>query len=233
MNPNQAAGRPSRTTLLVVVGVAVVIAAAVIAGAVLLRNDGSSASSTPIVDLEGIPQDGTFLGSPEARVTLIEYADVQCPACLQYTETLFPTLVEEYVRPGKVRTEFRGFPFIGDDSRKGQRFLLAAAKQDRLWELQEAFYRNQGVENSGWLTDDLVREIASQIPGLDVEQLFSDAESEEITKAAEQSLVDAQQAGLTGTPSLFIKVGDDEPYLITVSSPDQLREALDAALQSQ
>jgi protein-disulfide isomerase len=229
MSPNQGAGRGSRRTLLAVVGAALVIAVVVIAALVLLRG-GSSADTTQHVDLEGIPQEGAFLGSPDATVTLIEYADIQCPGCLHYTETLFPTLVEEYVRPGNVRTEFRGFPFIGEDSMKGQRFLLAAAEQNKLWELMQAFYANQGVEHSGWLTDDLIREVAAALPGLDVDKLFADAESEKITQAAQQSLVDAQQAGISQTPSLLVRVGDGKPYLIEVATPDQLREALDGAL---
>jgi protein-disulfide isomerase len=237
MNPNQAAGRPSRNTLLIVVGAAVAIAAVFIVAAVLLRDDASSsASPTPIVDLEGIPQDGAFLGSPDAKVTLIEYADLQCPACRSYAETFLPVIVDEYVRPGKVLAEFRGYPFLGngdpeDDSLRGQRFLLAAGKQNKLWQLMEALYRHQGAEHSGWLTDDLVRELASEIDGLDVDQLFADAETEEIAQAAQQALVDAQEAGITGTPTILVKVGDEQPYMISVATPDQMREALDAALQ--
>jgi protein-disulfide isomerase len=214
-----------------VIGAAVAVAAAIIVAVVFLRDDGGGVSTTPIVDIEGIPQDGTILGPADAKVTLIEYADIQCPACLNYTKTLFPTVVDEYVRPGKSNTEFRGFPILGPDSIKGQRFLLAAAEQDKLWQLQDLFYRNQGAEHSGWLTDDLIREIAAGIPGLDVDQLFADAETDEMQQAAEQALADGQAAGIGGTPTLLIKVGDDEPYMIQVASPDQLREALDAALK--
>lgn len=232
MNPNQASGRPSRNTLLIVVGAALAIAAVFIAAAVLLRDDGTTAANpNAVVDLEGIPQDGAFLGAPDAKVTVIEYADIQCPACRMYMEELFPTVVDEYVRPGKVRNEYRGYPFLGDDSLKGERFLLAAAEQDRLWQLQEALYRNQGAENSGWLTDELIRGVAADIPGLDVDQLFAAAETDEIGQAAQQAAVDAQSAGVTGTPSIFVEIGDDEPYLIVAQTPDQMREALDAALQ--
>lgn len=232
MNPNQASGRPSRNTLLVVVGAALAIAAVFIAAAVLLRDDGTTAATpNAVADLDGIPQNGAFLGSPDAKVTVIEYADIQCPACRIYTEELFPTVVDEYVRPGKVLAEFRGYPFLGTDSLKGERFLLAAAKQDRLWQLQEALYRNQGAENSSWLTDELIRDVAADIPGLDVDRLFADAETDETGQAAQQSAVDAQSAGITGTPSILVKIGDQTPYLIVAQTPDQMREALDAALQ--
>ena len=182
------------------------------------------------MSLGGIPQSGKILGSPDAEVTLIEYADPQCPACRVFTEEFFPTLVDEYVRPGKVAAEFRGFPFIGDDSVKAYRFLLAAGKQDKLWDLQEALYRNQGGENGGWVTDDLLREVASEIPGLDVDELFADAESDAIRTEAGGAAAAASAAGITGTPTFFIAIGDEEPYFVQFGSIDQMREALDDAL---
>ena len=213
-------------------GVAVAAALALIGAALVFRDGGGSETSgtAPVIDFEGIPQSGGFLGNEDAKVTLIEYADVQCPACQRYAEDILPTVVAEYVRPGKVLAEFRGFPFLGPDSIKGQRFLLAAGEQDKLWQLADAMYRNQGDENSGWLTDELLREMASEIPGLDVDELFARAESDELGQAAEQSAEDAQNAGITGTPTLIVKIGDDEPYVIGVSTPDQMREALDDAL---
>ena len=170
-----------------------------------------------MVDLSGIPQDGRVLGAPDANVTLIEWADPQCPACRLYTEEFFPTVVDEYVRPGSVNTEFRGFPFIGDDSVKAYRFLLAAGEQDKLWDLQEALYRNQGGENDGWVTDDLIRELAPEIDGLDVDRLFVDAEREDIVAEAEGAEAAAQAAGIPGTPTLLIAIGDEEPYDIQVA----------------
>jgi protein-disulfide isomerase len=235
--PSAAAGRPATTRTNKIVGAfgaAAVVAAALIVVAVVLRNDPAPApvNTTPVVDLSGIPQNGRVLGSPSARVTLIEYADPQCPGCRAYTEIAFPVLVDDYVRPGKVRTEFRGFPFIGDDSVKGYRFLLAAAEQNHLWDLMEAMYRHQGSENGGWITDDLIRQLASEIPGLDVDELFADAEREDIRKAAESAYDEAKAAGIPGTPSLFVKVGDEKPYYIRLRSVDDLRSALDEALAS-
>ena len=163
-------------------------------------------------------------------MTLIEYADQQCPACRVYTEEFFPTFVAEYVRPGKVNAEFRGFPFIGDDSVKAYRFLLAAAEQNRLWNLQEALYRTQRGENSGWVTDDLVRRVAGEIPGLDADKLFADANRPAIQREADGAEQAATNAGITGTPTFLVKIGDQQPYGISFGSLDHMREALDDAL---
>ena len=116
MNPSSSK-RPSGRTVVLAFAVAVAAALALVAVALIGRSDSSAPpTQTAVVDLSGIPQDGRVLGSSEADVTLIEWADPQCPACRIYTEEFFPTVVDEYVRPGTVSTEFRGFPFIGDDS---------------------------------------------------------------------------------------------------------------------
>jgi protein-disulfide isomerase len=231
MNP-RSTDRPSGRTVVLAFGVAIAAAAALVAVAVFLRDDSGAppATATPVVDLGGIPQAGRVLGPPDARVTLVEYADPQCPACRTYTEEYFPTVVDDYVRPGRVNTEFRGFPFIGADSVKAYRFLLAAAEQNKLWDLQEALYRNQGGENDGWVTDELIRELASEIAGLDVDRLFSDAEREDIVAEAESAEAEAQAAGIQGTPTLLIRIDGDEPYVISFASVEELRAALDDAV---
>jgi protein-disulfide isomerase len=215
-----------------VLGGAAVVAAALVGVSLVRSNTGSTPPVTPnpVVDLNGIPQVGRFLGSPKAPVTLVEYADPQCPGCRAYTETIFPVVVNQYVRTGKVRIEFRGYPFLGKDSVKGYRFLLAAARQNKLWNLQEAMYRHQGAENSGWVTDDLIRRLAARIPGLDVDRLFTDAERSDIRSDAEGAADAASEAGIPGTPSFLVQLGDSPPYLIKVRSAQEMQAALDDAL---
>jgi protein-disulfide isomerase len=231
MNP-RSTDRPSGRAVVLAFGVAVAAAAALVLVAVFLRDDSSPppATATPVVDLSGVPQSGRVLGRPDAGVTLIEYADPQCPACRLYTEEYFPTVVDDYVRPGKLNTEFRGFPFIGPDSVTAYRFLLAAGAQNKLWDLQEALYRNQGGENEGWVTDDLIRELGSEIAGLDVDRLFADATGEKIIDQAENADAEAQAAGIQGTPTLLLEIGDEKPYVIQFATVEQLRAALDDAL---
>lgn len=226
-------GRPSGRTVVLAFAIAIAAAVALVGVALIGRGDSSRpAIADPVVDLSGIPQDGRMLGSPDATVTLVEWADPQCPACRVYTEEFFPTVVDEYIRPGRIATEFRGFPFIGEESVKAYRFLLAAAEQDRLWQLQEALYRNQGGENEGWVTDELLRELAAEIDGLDVDRLFVDAERDDIVAEAEGAEAAGQDAGIPGTPTLEIRIGDEAPYAIKFSTVDQLREALDDALSA-
>jgi protein-disulfide isomerase len=221
---------------MVVVAFAIAIGAAValVAAALLLRSDDDAPppSTAPAVDLTGIPQEGIFLGPPSANVTLIEYADMQCPFCRAYSEDVFPTLVDEYVRPGRVRMEFRGLAFLGEDSVEALRYVQAAGLQNRLWEMQEALYRNQGGENSGWVTEDLARRVGADIEGLDVDRMIEDGDSQEVTARIDAAQAQASAAGVGGTPTFYVQIGDDDPYAleITALDPSAFRPALDDAL---
>jgi len=222
---------------MVVFAFAIAIGAAVslIVLAVALRTGDETAAPTPtpVVDLSGIPQEGLVLGSPGAGVRMIEYADLQCPACRSYTESQFPEIVNRYVRPGRVKTEFRGLAFIGPDSETALRWVLAAGLQNRLWQLQEALYRNQGGENSGWVTEELLRRLAAEIPGLDADRVLEDAQGEEVGALVAQASAQADEAEVRGTPTLAIQVGDEEPTTLEPGiGLSELTAALDDALES-
>src|SRR3954466_13042367 len=95
----------------------------------------------------GISQHGAALGSPSAPLTLVEYADLQCPYCGQWSRKTLPVLVRRFVRRGTLRIVFRGLAFIGPDSLTALRTAVAAGRQDHLWDMVEGLYNHQGAEN--------------------------------------------------------------------------------------
>jgi hypothetical protein len=174
--------------------------------------------------LEDIPQSGNVLGSPDAKVTLVEYADLQCPFCADYAIQVLPQIIERYVRPGKVRLDLRVLRFLGADSDRGARAAVVAARQDRMWNFVDLFYRNQGEENSGFVTEDFVRRLGDAIPGIeDPGALVSEGNE----AAVERRLVAfddaAAAAGIESTPSFEIARGRGAPERLgwTRSSPSR------------
>ncbi len=180
----------------------------------------------------GIEQRGAELGSAEAPVTLVEYADLQCPYCAQWAREALPTVVEEYVTTRKLRIVFRGLAFIGPDSDKALRTAVAAGQEDHLWDVVHGLYLNQGHENAGWVTDGLVGEIAAAVPGLDVgsllERRWDSSVESEIRRAAEA----AQAAGVRGTPTFELGPTGGPLELIHVRSlgPEGIVPAIEAVL---
>ena len=205
-----AAAAAARRRRLIELAAVTVAAVALVAIAIAFQGAGDDTSSgdAPVGSAEsaallrGIPQDGTALGRPDAPVTLIEFADLQCPFCRDYSVAVMPEIVEKYVRTGKVRLELRVLRFLGEDSERAAQ-LAAAATQDRMWQFVDIFYRNQGTENSGYADDDFLRGIARG-----ARMNVSRAMTERSGEAAEHLLVAAEEqagrAGISSTPSFLV-----------------------------
>jgi protein-disulfide isomerase len=191
-----------------------------------------ASSAEPASLVAGIPQTGNVLGEPDAPVTLHEFADLQCPFCRDYATKTFPTIVNDYVRSGKVKVVFRDYAILGPDSIKAALAAEAAGKQNKMFDFVEAFYANQGEENSGYVTDDFVKKLAAGVPGLDVDRLLADRTDPTIRQALAKVQRDAQQNRLTGTPSFLLQQGTGAPKQLNVSGDDvaAFKAALDKAV---
>ena len=89
----------------------------------------------PVALVAGIPQKGTVLGSSGTTVRMLQFEDIQCPICKRYTDEAFPAIVNEYVRPGRLKIDFRGLSFLGPDSVKALKIVMAAGLQNKLWQV--------------------------------------------------------------------------------------------------
>jgi protein-disulfide isomerase len=185
--------------------------------------------------LRGIPQNGTALGSPDAPVTLVEYADMQCPYCAQWARNAFPGLVRDYVRTGRVRMVFKGLAFVGPDSDKALRTALAAAEQDRLWDVMHLLFVNQGPENAGWVTEDLLARIETAVPGLDGERMLDGRWSPRVDRHLAVAAASAERDGVSGTPAFMAGPtgGQLEPVVMPSLDAAPFRAHLDGLLAAR
>jgi len=151
-----------------------------------------------------IPQRGIVVGDPRAPLTLVEFADLQCPFCRDYSTGVMPALVDRYVRAGKLRMEFRNVSFIGNDSLRAAQMAAAAGLQGKLWQYVDLFYLNQGGENTGYVTDEFLTGIGRAVRGLDVQRALADRNLPEIQRALTEAQTEWQLAGFTGTPAFLL-----------------------------
>ena len=228
------------------VAAAVAIAAALILVSVLGSSGGgkkastettTTSSTTAAADtaalLNGIPQKLNGLGNPKAPVTMVEFADLQCPFCREYALNALPAILDEYVRPGKVRLIFAGLAFLGPDSEKALRAVYAAGLQNRLWNYVDLLYRDQGAENSGWVTETLLRSVAASIPGIDVAKLLRDRGGTEVDNGILGVNQQATSAHVNSTPSFFAGPtgGTLQRMNISKLEPGAFRPTLDKLLK--
>jgi protein-disulfide isomerase len=182
----------------------------------------------------GIPQRGIAVGNPNAPVTLVEFADLQCPFCRNYTTTVLPSVVDRYVRTGKLRMEFRNVSFIGNDSLRAAQMAGGASLQNKLWQYVDLFYINQGEENSGYVTDEFLTRIGRAVRELNVQKAMNDRSLPSVQRALTEAQTEWTVAGFSGTPAFLLGPtgGRLTPMLGEQTAPtvDNVSQAIDAAL---
>jgi protein-disulfide isomerase len=224
----------SRRRFVLVLGVAVALAAILITASQIGAEDKKPAAAEPRATspFTGIPQRGSALGSPKAPLTLVEYADLQCPYCGEWARMTLPVLVDRYVRTGRLRIVFSGLAFIGPDSNTGLRTAIAAGRHNHLWDVVDALYERQGGENTGWVTDELVGEIAAGVRGLDGDRLLDERLEPWVDSALERADAAAHAARVTSTPSFELGRTGGRLRLVPIRSlgPEGIVPAIEHAL---
>jgi len=225
------------TRLGAVLGAAAVVVVILVAvsssGGGSTASTSSSASSSAVAGtqasrslLNGIPQKGLTLGNANAPVRVLEFADLQCPFCRDYSLGVMPGLVQKYVRTGKVRMEFHALAFIGPDSVRAARVAEAAGQQNKLWNVADLAYHNQGAENSGWATDGKLRSIAAAVPGLDVKQVFAARNSAAVTAQLKAASDLATRSGVNETPTFLVGRGSSLKAVDAAGLPAAIKAAV-------
>jgi protein-disulfide isomerase len=219
------AARKRRT--LVTVGLVALAAVAVVGAIIGLQATLSSSTTLPPRTAQG---DGRTLGNADAPVTVVEYADFQCPVCKRAETSIISKLESEYVTDGKVKIEFRMFPFLGQESFNAAQAAEAARDQGKFWEYHDALFNAQGTENGGNFTYEKLVAIAQQV-GLNVQQ-FEDTLSSNVHLAPVQEEADNARAdGVSSTPTFFITDGKgDVTKIVGAQAYAQFQSVIDRAL---
>ena len=209
-------------------GVVVTAAALVVALALISANGGNSSSSADRASIAvgGLPQAAAVLGRPDAPIEIVEFADLQCPFCRQASVDVVPDVVERWVRPGTARLRFVALSFIGPDSVRGARAAVAAGTQHMLWPFIDRVYARQGAENSGWLSDRAVDDIARQL-GLDLARFDAERTATSGADALQLASTEARQAGVQSTPSFVINGPRETRLLVGVPTPADVAAAIE------
>lgn len=217
----------ARKRRLYLIGGAIAIALIVAAGLIWTNRDSSNLPGLHEADaaaLADIPTDGRVIGSPDAPVHLVEYGDYQCPACSSFSQTVFPTLLSDYIATGKVSFEFRDLAFIGDDSVTAAEAAACSIDQDGFWLYHDTIYANHYGENLGNLSKSRLLQMA-KLSGLDQDKISSCIDAGTTAADVQQMHQEATQLGLTSTPS-FVLNGT----VIQWQGWDAMKQAIDAAL---
>jgi protein-disulfide isomerase len=161
-----------------------------------------------------------FEGPKDAKVTIVEFSDYQCPFCSQ-AEPLIDQVMGAY--PKDVKRAYKQFPLttIHPNAMPASKAALAAGKQGKFWEMHAKLFAN-----SRELTADNFKKWAGELK-LDVPRFEKDMASPEIQAQIDREMQEARAADVTGTPTIFVN-----GKRLQQRSLEGFKAAIDAALKA-
>ncbi len=167
-----------------------------------------------------------YLGSSNAKVTVVEYADYECPFCEQWFKNVFPDLKSKYIDTGKIKFEYQDFAFLGPDSNTAAEASHCAEDQNKFWQYHDYLFNNQGQEGSGWATALHQKEFAKAV-GLNTTQFNSCLDSGKYKQQVLDETAAGKSYGVSGTPSVFV----NGTIIVGAQPATSFEQAIDAALK--
>ena len=174
--------------------------------------------STNIISTTFFENGSPILGDPNAPVTLIEFGDYQCHFCNVHFHNTEHSLLENFIKTGKVKMIFKDFTIIGPDSVNAAHGTHCANDQGKFWEYHDILYNNWTGENNGWASSDNLLRFAQEIE-LDIDQWSDCMIDERYSQIISNSSKDARELGITGTPAFFVIGPDNKITRISGAQP--------------
>ena len=200
----------------------VLAAVAVIAVAIAISSSGTSspkaspaafrsAASTVDSTLAGIPQSGTTLGSPSAKVTVTEYGDLQCPICRDFALGAENQLIANEVKAGKAKLVYKSLETATGSGATPNMFVpqqsaaYAAGPQGKAWNYILTFYHSQGQEGTAYVNQNFLDGIAAAIPGLNYNTWKTASTNPTYTAQVQSEGQQAATRGFNSTPTIIVQ----------------------------
>ncbi len=166
-----------------------------------------------------------YLGASNANVTVVEYADYECPFCEQFFKNVLPELKAKYIDTGKIKFFYQDFAFLGPDSNTTAEASHCAEDQNKFWQYHDYLFSNQGAEGSGWATSDHQKQFAVAI-GLNTAQFNQCLDSGKYKQEVLDETSAGKSYGVSGTPTLFV----NGTAIVGAQPATAFEKAIDAAL---
>ena len=169
------------------------------------------------------------LGDEQAKITIVEFADYQCPFCAKFHKETKDSLIQNFVDTGKVKFLFKDL--IVNDRPNDKASTLAAAasycaaEQGKYWEYNDELYKNSQGENTGWVTKDNLKQFANNIRVPDLMRFSDCVESDKYNMIVNENDSLGKNIGLSSTPT-FIFYNGTTPVAVQGAQPYELFEQI-------
>ena len=150
---------------------------------------------------------GPSRGPKDAKITIVEFSDFQCPFCSRAHDTV-EQVMQAY--PGKLRLVFRHFPLdFHKQAPKAAEAAMCADEQGKFWEYHDVLFKNQQKLEPADL------KAHASVVGLDAGKFGSCLDSSKFAQAVKADTEAGKKVGVSGTPAFFINgvmLSGAQPY---------------------
>ena len=177
----------------------------------LLRGRAQAPPSEP-PDMVVSIKDEPFKGVKDAKVTLVEFSDYQCPFCARHVRETLPQIERDYIATGKLKYVFRNFPIesIHPHAFRAHEAANCAGEQGKYWAMHDRLFANQQALGQGDLPGH------ARSAGLDLARFQQCLDGGKQASRIRSDLTDGQKAGVQGTPTFFLAVGETDSKVTAV-----------------
>ncbi|HYE16359.1 MAG TPA: DsbA family protein [Pyrinomonadaceae bacterium] len=201
----------------------------------LLPRQPAAAAEPPrevVFDISGAP----FKGDANARLTLIEFSDYQCPFCARHVRDTLPQIERDYVKTGKLKYVFRDMPLesIHPHALKASEAAHCAGEQGKFWEMHNSLFGNQTALSASDLAT------YARGVGVDAAKFQQCLDGGKYAADIRRKMSEVLSLGVTGTPTFFVGVttpGDPKVKVVRAlrgaASYANFKEVLDGLLSAR
>ncbi|MBP1934248.1 DsbA family protein [Ammoniphilus resinae] len=176
------------------------------------------------------------LGSDDAPIKLVEFADFKCPACKYFGENIMPQLQKDFIDTGKVQLFFTNYLVISPDADSKTAAMAGEAiyqqKPEEFWKFYEAVFAAQGDEKTNWATSDRLVQIAKDANvAVDLDKLKKAIDEQTFASKVDTDETIAGKSGVRSTPTLFMngkEVSNDATFDYNLLKEEILKELEEA-----
>ncbi len=213
---------------------AIVIAAVLISATLLFTRGGASNGALPTPDdskpvkIE-LKENDHILGNKDAKVTMFEFSDFQCPFCRVFEQDAYQQIKKNYIDTGKVKVIYRHYPLdFHPQAKLAAEASECAAEQGKFWEMHDKMFVEQQKKGQGTITFTAqdVNRWAGAI-GIKVPQFSACVAANKYDQRINDDITFGNSVGVSGTPTFFIngiRLVGAQPYV-------SFQATLDAALK--
>ena len=162
-----------------------------------------------VINVDGEPTKG----DKNAKLTVVEFSEYQCPFCGRHVRDVFPNIDKEYIQTGKVKYVFRDLPLesIHKNAFKAAEAAHCAGEQKKYWEMHDRLFANQSALEPAMLT------AHAEAIGIDSKKFQACLDSGKFADQIRKDIAEANKYGITGTPTTVIGLTQPNGQTIKVA----------------